>query len=61
MSASDPKQISTGILAPLLTGPFQMVGMVNDADIIPTFGYVGRSHECPEKPAPCPNEFGDDP
>ena len=60
MSAYDPKQTSTAP-RPLLAGPFQMVAMETDGDIIATSRHVRRDEECAKKPAPCPDEFSKDP
>jgi hypothetical protein len=45
----------------LLTGPFQMIGLEIDPEILAMFGYAGRDYECSEEPTPRLNKFGQDP
>jgi hypothetical protein len=45
----------------LLTGPFQMMWMETDRDILATFGDARREYECSEEPAPRLNKFDQDP
>lgn len=45
----------------LLTGPFQMMWLEIDPEILAMFGYAGRDYECSEEPTPRLNKFGQDP
>jgi hypothetical protein len=58
LGAFDPKRTHR---VPLLTGPFQMVGMQSARDIIATSGHVWRGYKRSEKPSPRLNEFRQDP
>jgi hypothetical protein len=44
----------------LLTGPFQMMWLETDPEILAMFGYAGRDYECSEEPTPRLNKFGQD-
>ena len=61
MSAFDPKRTSTARGLQLLTGPFQMMWMETNRDILATFGDAGRVYECSEKPTPSLNKFSQEP
>jgi hypothetical protein len=61
MSADDPKAAIDGPMGLLLlTGPFQMMWLETDPEILAMFGYAGRDYECSEEPTPRLNKFGQD-
>jgi hypothetical protein len=41
----------------LLTGPFQMMWLETNRDILATLGDAGRGYEGSEKPTPCLHKF----